>query len=220
MNSKIIQSKMPNPRMKPPKKAHFASVSKISKRKPIKKTIASENLTAARLKKYLKELASAENNAYVSKLPDNLNETDIYTSCRDISFVKDMKLYKAPGDGNCLFHAVAIGVADKFETSAKHLRSMTVDFMKGNFDTLCNLFGFERAPFREHIAEMSRDGVYGEVYEVYCLSCLLNTTIKVVYGAECMSFFPNIYLTTQIDLPFSSVYLRLKDNHYDVYLPE
>lgn len=189
-------------------------------------TIAKRNsyvvawLKTFRNEEFLRELAT-ENTKSLLQVDHNV--TNIYRACSDISFVNNSQLRTTPGDGNCLFHAVSFGVAAKFTTNAQDLRCLTADFMTSNFEALYKLFGFvTRDAFRVHISNTRRNGVYGEVYEVYCLASLLNASIKVLYGTECIHFSPNIHLTTTklLDLPYSSIYLRLKNEHYDVYLPK
>lgn len=147
----------------------------------------------------------------------------IYTSCvnDDCGEFKRLKLFSTPADGNCLFHAVSLAVAHKYSTNAKLLRDLVVEFMTHNFDALYKLFAFPNVQtFCQHIKTMSMNGTYGEVYELYCMASILNVSIRVLYGTECILFSPNRQLTCRFNnLPESDAYLHLANEHYSVFLP-
>lgn len=60
-----------------------------------------------------------------------------------------------PGDGNCQFHAIGAAVEEEAQT----VRRSAVEFMEKHAD---NFKGFSEKPWKDYLAEMSKDGTWGD----------------------------------------------------------
>eukprot|EP00518_Triparma_eleuthera_P023386 CAMPEP_0197549124 /NCGR_PEP_ID=MMETSP1320-20131121/3095_1 /TAXON_ID=91990 /ORGANISM="Bolidomonas sp., Strain RCC2347" /LENGTH=342 /DNA_ID=CAMNT_0043109289 /DNA_START=23 /DNA_END=1051 /DNA_ORIENTATION=+ len=126
-----------------------------------------------------------------------------------------LELVAVPGDGNCLFRALALQIFgdQSFHTE---LRAKAVAFMERNreaFESFVGVVGGEN--WEEYLERKARDGVYGNNIEIQAISELFNRPIYIFTPTSSTPI--NTFHSDYTDPPLYVVYYAASE-HYDALL--
>lgn len=129
---------------------------------------------------------------------------------------------KAPRDGNCLFVSVADQLAAiDLHVTAKKLRTEAVgwlrdhgDFVLNNGETIKKFVGPKPADWRNYLANLGKEGVWGDHLTIIALASIYRLRVKIISSSD----GPR-YITTVVpvdDMVDKTILLaHLAEFHYD-----
>lgn len=123
--------------------------------------------------------------------------------------IAGVEIGQTPGDGNCLFNAIAYYT----DYSHQELRRMSVEYARAHGQELLDLGLIENNDIETHLQTMARDKTWGTSAEIYCLAQRLNRPIIVILPAAVNLGLDHIS-PRMYELPGDPIFVCLQGNHY------